>query len=49
MLGRFMMSIPEARKLLEPGFGTAARHGKGLLKYGIRSRRRRQLGGATRI
>jgi 3-oxosteroid 1-dehydrogenase len=45
MLGKFMMSVPEARKLLEPGLTPMRTMAKGLLKYMSRGPRRKRLGG----
>jgi 3-oxosteroid 1-dehydrogenase len=45
MLGKFMMSIPEARRLLEPGASPYLALARGALGYAWRARRRGRLGG----
>lgn len=45
MLGKFMMSVPEARRLLEPGLTPMRAMAKGLIKYLLRGPRRKRLGG----
>jgi 3-oxosteroid 1-dehydrogenase len=45
MLGKFMMPVPEARKLLEPGLTPMSAMAKGLLRYMLRGPRRKRLGG----
>src|SRR6266511_3832481 len=45
MLGKFMMSVPEARGLLDPGLAPMRTMAKGMLKYLLRGRKRKRLGG----
>ena len=45
MLGKFMMSVPEARALLDPGLTPIRAMAKGMLKYKMRGRKRKRLGG----
>ncbi|HZP29145.1 MAG TPA: FAD-dependent oxidoreductase, partial [Acidimicrobiia bacterium] len=45
MLGKFMMSVPEARALLDPGMKPMVAMARGMTRYALRGRRRRQLGG----
>lgn len=45
MLGKFMMSLHDARNLREPGLSRVYVMAKGLLKYRLRARRRKRLGG----
>jgi 3-oxosteroid 1-dehydrogenase len=45
MLGKFMMSVPEARALLDPGLAPMKAMGKGMVKYRLRGRKRKRLGG----
>ncbi|HEY8216156.1 MAG TPA: FAD-dependent oxidoreductase [Acidimicrobiia bacterium] len=45
MLGKFMMSVPEARGLLDPGLAPLLTMARGMLKYRLRGRKRRRLGG----
>ena len=45
MLRRFMMAVPEARKLLESGLTPTLALTKGMLRYIMRAPRRRRLGG----
>ena len=45
MLGKFMMSVPEARALLDPGLAPMRAMAKGMLKYRLRGRKRKRLGG----
>ncbi|MDQ3032379.1 MAG: FAD-binding protein [Myxococcota bacterium] len=45
MMGKFMMAMPEARRLLEPGLSPYLAMSKGMLGYALRARRRARLGG----
>lgn len=45
MLGKFMMSVPEARALLDPGFAPIRAMAKGMVKYKLRGRKRKRLNG----
>ena len=45
MLGKFMMSVPEARALLDPGMTPMVAMGKGMARYASRASKRRKLGG----
>jgi 3-oxosteroid 1-dehydrogenase len=45
MLGKFMMSVPEARGLLDPGLAPMRTMAKGMLRYRLRGRKRKRLGG----
>jgi 3-oxosteroid 1-dehydrogenase len=45
MLGKFMMSVPEARALLDPGAKPMIAMARGAARYAMRGRKRKQLGG----
>jgi 3-oxosteroid 1-dehydrogenase len=45
MLGKFMMSVPEARSLLDPGAKPMVAMARGMTRYALRGGKRRKLGG----
>ena len=45
MLGKFMMSVIEARALLDPGMTPMVAMAKGMARYAGRSTKRKRLGG----
>src|SRR5689334_18834428 len=45
MLGKFMMSVPEARSLLDPGVKPMVAMARGMTRYALRGVKRRNLGG----